>query len=120
MDDEVRVLVVDDDADVAESYASALALDGYIVRIAQDGDSALQMAGEFDPHCVLLDINMRGMDGAELSRRLRALYGDAMVLIAVTGASNLEPKVIETFGRVDHYLQKPFNLKLLRKALPRL
>lgn len=118
MEDEVRVLVVDDDADIALVFASFLSQDGYMVRVAPDGQGALAMAESFAPHCVLLDVNMPGIDGAELSRRFRALYGDDVVLIAITGSSSVDANVRETFDRVDHYLQKPFDLAALRKVLP--
>jgi len=117
-DDAVRVLVVDDDHDVAEVLAEILKLNGYEVRIAHDGLVVLALVEEYKPHCVLLDVNLPGMDGGELSRRLRERYGDDLILIAVTGWSEKDARVSNAFGRVDHYLQKPVDVQMLSKVLP--
>ena len=91
--DEVRVVVVDDVPDAAESMASALTLDGYSVRTALEGHAALAVIEEYRPQCVLLDINMPGIDGCKLSKLLRDRYGDEMVLIAVTGWGHEDDRV---------------------------
>lgn len=118
MSEEVRVVVVDDHVDGAESLAALLALNGYCVKTAHDGAQALALIEAFQPVCVLFDIKMPGMDGAELSKRLRASYGNDVVLIAITGAPEDDRHVAETFARVDYYLQKPINLAKLQIALP--
>jgi len=117
-DDDVRVLVVDDVADAAEALAATLTLSGYKVWTANDGATALAMVEAHQPHCVLLDIGMPGMDGNELTKTLRARYGDDIVLIAVTGREHDDERVSDTFARVDHYLQKPVDPDVLRKLLP--
>ena len=117
-DDEVHIVVVDDVMDAAEAMAMALELNGYVVRIACDGLAALALIEERKPHCVLLDVDMPGIDGCELSKRLRQSYGDDIVLIAVTGGDDQMERVAETFARVDHYLRKPIDLAVLRKLLP--
>jgi CheY-like chemotaxis protein len=117
-EDEVRVVVVDDVSDMAETLAVALELDGYSVRTASNGAQALAVIEEYKPHCVLLDIDMPGMGGCELSDRLRELYGDDVVLIAVTGWGDAGDRVSDTFSRFDHYIRKPFDPALLRKVLP--
>ena len=119
-DEDVRVIVVDDDREVAEALAAALEFDGYRVKIAGDGAQAMALVAEFSPHCVLLDVEMPGMDGDELSKRLREVYGDEIVLIAVTGGRDKDKRVHDTFARVDHYLRKPVDLRLLRRLLPRI
>jgi DNA-binding response OmpR family regulator len=118
--EDVRVVVVDDDSEVAEALAAALEFDGYRVKIASDGAQAVALVAEFAPHCVLLDVEMPGMDGDELSKRLREGYGDEIVLIAVTGGRDKDKRVQDTFARVDHYLSKPVDLGLLRRLLPRI
>ena len=95
-----------------------LTLDGYMVRIARDGNEALAVVETFEPHCVLLDIDMPGLDGDELSKCLRERFGDAIVLIAVTGWGTDDARVTQTFARVDHYLKKPVSETALRKVLP--
>ncbi len=115
--DEVRVVVVDDHFDAADMMAAALELEGYQARTAQNGQQALALIEAFRPHVVLLDVNMPGMDGRELTRRLRAQYEDAMVLIAVSGSDPHDERVSETFDAVDHYFRKPVDLTRLRKLL---
>ena len=117
-DSECRVLVVDDDFDVANALAELLSVNGYVVRTANDGLSALAMVKEFRPDCVLLDIRMPGIDGLDLTRQLRAAYRDDLVLVAVTGGSADESRVAQTFDLVDHYLAKPIDIKKLEKILP--
>ena len=116
--DEVRVVVVDDVADMADVLAMSLELDGYSVKTANNGAQALKVIEDYRPHCVLLDIDMPGMGGCELSDRLRELYGDEVVLIAVTGWGDAGDRVSDTFSRFDHYIRKPFDPGLLRKVLP--
>jgi CheY-like chemotaxis protein len=67
----LRVLVVDDNRDAADSLALLLRLWGYDSRVSYDGVHALQRAHDFHPDCLLLDINMPGMDGYTVARRLR-------------------------------------------------
>ncbi|MEO8526353.1 MAG: response regulator [Caldimonas sp.] len=117
-EDEARVVVADDVADIAEALACGLEQDGYKVWIAHDGVEALALIEEHKPHCVLFDINMPGLDGSELSKLLRDRYGDDLVLVAITGWSDTDPRVAEAFARVDHYLRKPIDLAALRKLLP--
>ena len=116
--DEVRVVVVDDLVDAATALAMALQIDGYAVRMASDGREALSVIEEHLPHCVMLDVDMPNLDGCELSRRLRQLYGNDIVLIAMSGRDPSDSRVAETFDRVDHYFRKPFALSKLRKILP--
>jgi CheY-like chemotaxis protein len=117
-DDDVRVLVVDDVADAAEALAETLELSGYKVSVASNGVRALALIEAEQPHCVLLDIGMPGMDGNQLTRALRERYGDDIVLIAVTGREHDDARVSDTFARVDHYLQKPVDPDVLKKLLP--
>jgi CheY-like chemotaxis protein len=117
-DDDVRVVVVDDVVDAAEALAATLALSGYKVWTASDGAAALALIEANQPHCVLLDIGMPGMDGNQLTKTLRSRYGDDIVLIAVTGREHDDEGVSDTFARVDHYLQKPVDADVLRKLLP--
>ena len=117
-EDELRVLVVDDVDDAAQTLAELLTLSGFVARTAHDGISALAMVGEFKPHCVLLDIGMPGMDGLELVQHLRAAHGDDIILVAITGGDVLDARVANTFEQVDHYLAKPIDFAQLMKILP--
>jgi DNA-binding response OmpR family regulator len=116
-DDEVRVVVVDDFPDAAESLARALELDGYTVWTAQDGSTALALAIERSVHCVLFDVDMPGMNGFELAKELRENH-DEIVLIAVTGWDETDERVSGAFVVADYYLKKPIDWDELRRALP--
>jgi len=118
--DAVRVLIVDDVDDAAQSLADLLELNGYQAQTARSGPQALELARTFAPHCVLLDIAMPGMDGLQLAQRLREDHGNDIVLIAVTGGSTEQSTVAATFAVVDHYLMKPVDVERLNKVLPKL
>ncbi|HEY6135611.1 MAG TPA: response regulator [Rubrivivax sp.] len=116
--DEVRVLVVDDRRDEAESLAALLRLGGYVVRTVTRAVDALEVMASFQPLCLLLDIDMPDMDGLELSRRLRqSQVGNELVIIAVSGwdaGDFLQP----SFECVDHFLPKPVDPARLARLLP--
>ncbi len=116
--EEVRVLVVDDSADAAETLATLLTLNGYAVKTAADGLEALDVVARFDPHCVIFDINMPNLDGLQLATKLRQQHCDHIVLIAITGASVRDSRVAATFSMADHYLLKPVDSRKLAPLLP--
>ena len=85
----LRMLIVDDNRDAADSLAMLLRTTGNEIRTAYDGVEALQVAGEFRPEVVLLDIGLPKVDGHEVARRLRREpWGQRVCLIAVTGWSD--------------------------------
>jgi len=103
-----RILVVDDNADSAAALALALGAIGHEVRLAGDGPSALDVAAEFEPEVVLLDIGLPGMDGYEVARRLRARKESAgVVLVALTGYGQEEDRRRAQDAGFDHHLVKP-------------
>ena len=112
-----RVVVVDDHAELAGTLAEVLSLDGFDVRTASDGDTALTVIAEHKPLCVLTDIDMPGMSGFELVRRLRDLYESDIVLIAITGWGTKDDRVAKEFDAFDYTLRKPIDLAFLRKLL---
>ena len=117
-EESVRVIVVDDVEDAAATLALMLELDGYQVRTAHDGAQALALIDSFEPHCILFDIDMPGIDGFELSKRVRARHDNDIVLIAVTARQNQDSRVAGAFLVADHYFSKPVEHRLLRKLLP--
>jgi len=116
--DGIRVVVVDDNLDEAESLAEILRLNGYWVRVASSAQAALALATEYQPHCVMLDIDMPGMDGIELARKLRFRQGEDLVIIAVTGWGDDAETFAASIAEVDHYLRKPVAPSKLRLLLP--
>lgn len=117
-DMDARIVVVDDAPDALDMLVELIASNGYAVRGASNGQQALDLVAAYAPHCVLFDVEMPGMDGLALARRLRAVHGNDMVLIAVTGHSPEEEKVAATFNAVDYWFTKPIDLDRLQQVLP--
>lgn len=116
-DDRVHVVVVDDMADSAQTMAVLLRLNGYDVRTASSGLDALALIEDSAPQCVIFDVVMPGLDGNELCARMRARYGDDIILIAVSGAAADDARVRESFALADHYFKKPVSLEMLSRVL---
>jgi CheY-like chemotaxis protein len=105
------VLVVDDEIAILDFLGEALRWEGYQVLTAADGD-ALRLARTFHPNVILLDLLMPGMDGREISRRLRADATTADIPIIVMSASDRIDTIAQTMPVNDH-LEKPFPLRVL-------
>jgi signal transduction histidine kinase/CHASE1-domain containing sensor protein/CheY-like chemotaxis protein len=115
-----RVLVVDDNVDAAMTLAEAVRLDGHEVRIAHDGNAALQEAAAFAPEVVLLDIGLPGMDGYDVVRRLRQLPQAAGALIvALTGFGQESDRRRALAAGFDDHLVKPVDLETVTAVLRR-
>jgi len=101
-----RILVVDDQQDVADTFGGLLESLGQDVRVAHSGEEALVAAREFRPAVAFLDLAMPGMSGAELARRLREeLPGNGMTLVAFTGFGRQYQ--IASGASFDHRILKP-------------
>jgi DNA-binding response OmpR family regulator len=112
-----RIVVVDDHPELADTLSQVLALDGFDVRTAPDGASALTVIEAHQPICVLADIDMPGMSGFDLVKHLRKRYGSDMVLIAITGWQGGDARIAPEFADFDHCLRKPVDLQELRNLL---
>jgi CheY-like chemotaxis protein len=113
-----RVLVVDDNFDSAQSMTMLLQFWGYNVRCTYDGAQALEIAAEFNPEAVLLDIGLPGTNGYEVAERLRNLPGlDRVMLIAMTGYGQSEDRRRTSEAGFQHHLLKPVKAELLQGAL---
>jgi hypothetical protein len=110
----LRVLVVDDNRDSADSATDVLRLLGNQVESAYDGATGIQVARRFRPHMILLDLAMPGMDGYEARRRMIA-EGDASAayLVAMTGFGNEDDKKRTRDAGFDAHLTKPVELDAL-------
>src|SRR3989454_11180647 len=86
-----RVLVVEDDEDIAQALQRSLRMEGYDVRLAADGERALEQAGKFLPDLVVLDLGLPKIDGIEVARTLRA-DGDVPILM-LTARDAVEARV---------------------------
>jgi len=114
----MRVLVVDDNVDAAQTLHDFLATLGHEPAIAHDGVAALQLAGSFKPEVALLDIGLPVMDGYELARKLREQLGpDKLRLIAVTGYGQDSDRASARAAGFDHHLVKPIAFDALMPLL---
>jgi two-component system CheB/CheR fusion protein len=113
----LRVLVVDDQKDIALTCAEFLSLEGYAVATAFDGPSALELALREPPDVALLDIGLPGFDGYELGSRLRQHFGPRIRLIALTAFSLDEHRARTRAAGFDHHLVKPADLEQLQAIL---
>ena len=113
-----RVLEVDDDQAVADSYAALLQCLGADVRVAYSGEAALAIIPEFKPQLVLLDISMPHMDGYETARRINDLpERKDFLLAALTSLSRQEAGQHIAAAGFDHHLVKPLSEDDLNQLL---
>jgi len=120
-----RVLIVEDDVDIADVLRRSLRNEGYEVKTSADGIEALDIAAGFVPDLVVLDLGLPGMDGVEVCRRLRS-DGDVPILM-LTARAETDDRVTGLDSGADDYLVKPFERQellariraLLRRRPPR-
>jgi DNA-binding response OmpR family regulator len=120
-----RVLVVEDDEDIAQALQRSLRMEGYEVRTAADGHAALEQGHAFAPDLVILDLGLPKIDGLEVARELRA--DDDVPILILTARDALESRVEGLDAGADDYLVKPFERQellarmraLLRRRPPR-
>ena len=103
----LRILIVDDNEDICILFGLFLTRRGLDCRTATDGEEALRLAESFHPDIVLLDIEMRGLDGYEIAQRLAEAEGPRPWLVAMTGQSRA------CTAGFDRMLAKPFRLDAL-------
>lgn len=116
--DKRRVLIVDDNQDTATSLAMLVRVLGAESRTAYDGQQALQVAAEFRPEMIFLDIGLPVLDGYEAARRIREEpWGKKIVLAALTGWNNEEDRQRSIEAGFDHHLVKPLQIDALRQLL---
>ncbi len=102
-----RVLVVDDEENISFLVESALQLDGIETAKAADGHGALAAVKAFNPHAIVLDVNMPGIDGFEVLRRLRT-DGNTTPVVFLTARDGLDDRVHGLTSGADDYVVKPF------------
>ena len=120
-----RVLVVEDDEEIAQVLQRSLRLEGYEVKLALDGQVALDIAGAFNPDLVILDLGLPKVDGLEVAKQLRA--HDDVPILMLTARDAVESRVEGLDSGADDYLVKPFERQellarlraLLRRRPPR-
>jgi DNA-binding response OmpR family regulator len=113
----VRLLVIDDNRDGADILGILIEERGGLVRVAYDGASGLLAAQEFKPEVVLLDIGLPDMDGYEVCRRLRAVVGRDMRIVALTGWGEDRDKQRTIDAGFDAHLTKPADPRQLAETI---
>jgi PAS domain S-box-containing protein len=115
---EIRVLVVDDNVDHAESLSQVLRILGYATRTAHDGISALRLAESYRPHAAVLDIGLPDKSGVEVARAIRTQsWGRDMLLIALSGWGQEEDRRRTREAGFDHHFVKPLDMDALTDLL---
>ncbi|WP_424186136.1 response regulator transcription factor [Actinokineospora sp. G85] len=106
----VRVLVVDDEPTLAELVTLALRYEGWDVRSALDGATAVRTAREFKPDAVVLDVMLPDFDGIEVLRRMRA-DSDGLPVLFLTAKDSVEDRIAGLTAGGDDYVTKPFSIE---------
>ena len=107
--DQRRILIVEDDEHIAEGLKLNLSLQGYEVTISGSGTLALQMWKEWNPHLIVLDIMLPGLDGLSVLRHIR-LVDERIPVLILSAKGGADDKIKGFSYGVDDYLAKPFNL----------
>ena len=112
----LRVLTADDDHDTADTTADLLRLDGHEVRVAYDGQQAIEVARTFWPHVAILDINMPLVNGYEVAAALRGQETPDHRFILIAHTARTTPADVERARRAgfDHHVAKPARSGSLR------
>ena len=103
-----RVLVVDDEPQITRVLKTVLTSQGYQVRVAAEGESALSNVSEWRPELVITDLYMPRMDGVELCRRIRAVSAVPIIVLSVKGEERTKVEALDSGA--DDYVTKPFGI----------
>jgi signal transduction histidine kinase/CheY-like chemotaxis protein len=113
-----KILIIDDNTDAVDSLCALLRDCGFTCASALDGPSGLNMVTSFDPHAILLDLGLPGLDGYEVARRIRALEdGQRYLLVAITGYGQDRDRRRSAEAGFDAHLVKPVELDQLLPIL---
>lgn len=104
-----KILIVDDDTNIAELISLYLTKEFYQVQIVEDGEQALQVFDTFQPNLVLLDLMLPGMDGYQVCRELRSRSNTPIIMLSAKG--EVFDKVLGLEMGADDYIMKPFDSK---------
>src|SRR5215218_1285311 len=108
MNQQPRILVVDDESQIARVLRTGLKTHGYDVRVASDGVSALETFNDWRPDLVVTDLAMPNLDGLQLCRRLRELSQLPIIVLSVRGEEKTKVEALD--AGADDYVTKPFGM----------
>src|ERR1700687_2450513 len=111
MNEHRRILVVDDEPQITRVLRTSLSSQGYDIRVANDGETALEIMKDWTPDLVITDLSMPNMDGLELCRRLRAVTTIPIIVLSVRGEERTKVKALD--AGADDYVTKPFGIEEL-------
>ena len=106
-----KILIVDDDANIAELISLYLTKECYDTRMVQDGEEALAMYEQYQPNLILLDLMLPGIDGYQVCREIRAKSNLPIIMLSAKG--EIFDKVLGLELGADDYIMKPFDSKEL-------
>jgi len=101
-----RILIVDDEPQITRVLRTLLSAHGYDVRVANDGEAALQIAGDWPPDLMITDLSMPRMDGIELCRQFRESSKSPIIVLSVRGEERTKVQAFD--AGADDYVTKPF------------
>jgi CheY-like chemotaxis protein len=114
----LRILVVDDNVDAAETLCTILEMWGHEAHVAYNGQEALKLLPTIEPQTALLDIGLPGMNGYELAKAIRALpQSQSVFLVAITGYGDASAREHSLQAGFDHHMTKPVDLEALQALL---
>ena len=114
----MKILVVDDNVDSAESLALLLSMGGHEAHVAHDGAAAVDAAAQLRPDVMLLDIGLPKMDGFEVCRRVRQEpWGQKMAMVALTGFGQDRDRAESENAGFDRHMVKPIDYDALLRTL---
>ena len=106
-----KILIVDDDSNIADLISLYLMKECYETRIVGDGEAALSAVGSFEPDLILLDLMLPGMDGYQVCREVRSSKDTPIIMLSAKG--EIFDKVLGLEMGADDYMEKPFDSKEL-------
>jgi two-component system KDP operon response regulator KdpE len=106
-----HILVVDDESQITRVLRTSLSSHGYDIRVANDGETALEIMKDWSPDLVITDLTMPNMDGLELCRRLRTKTQIPIIVLSVRGQEQTKVKALD--AGADDYVTKPFGIEEL-------
>ncbi|HUB01281.1 MAG TPA: response regulator transcription factor [Terriglobales bacterium] len=111
MTEHKHILIVDDESQITRVLRTALSTHGYDIRVANDGETALEIMKDWVPDLVITDLGMPNMDGLELCRRLRTKTQVPIIVLSVRGEERTKVKALD--AGADDYVTKPFGMEEL-------
>src|SRR6266699_1369335 len=111
MSEHKHILVVDDESQITRVLRTSLSSHGYDIRVANDGETALEIMKDWSPDLVITDLAMPNMDGLELCRRLRTKTQIPIIVLWVRGEERTKVKALD--AGADDYVTKPFGMEEL-------